>query len=61
MSTRVDWKAAARVRGLEIPDADVDGIAPRLDALEEAFRTPALQLKPDQEPAATFHADVENE
>jgi len=61
MRARVDWKAVARARGLEIPDADLDGITPRLDALEEAFRPPALQLKPEQEPATIFRAGVESE
>ena len=61
MSGQTDWKALARACGLEIPEADLDAIAPRLDALEHAFRPLALKLTPDQEPAVTFRADVETE
>ena len=60
MSTRTDWKALARARGLDIPEEDVEAIAPRLDALDEAFRPPARALTPDQEPATVFRADVES-
>ncbi|HEY1239344.1 MAG TPA: hypothetical protein VGF16_02255 [Bryobacteraceae bacterium] len=56
-----DWKAIARARGLAIPEADVEKIAPRLDALEAAFRPLAVKLTPDQEPAVVFHADPESE
>ncbi len=61
MSARIDWKALAQARGLNIPETDLDAIAPRLDALEEIFRPRALKLTPDQEPAVTFRADVETE
>ena len=61
MNGRVDWKAIATARGLEIPEADGEAIAPRLDALEAAFRPAALKLTFDQEPAVTFRADVESE
>ena len=61
MSGRIDWKALAKARGLEIPDADLEAIAPRLDALNEAFRKQALDLTPDREPAVTFRADAESE
>jgi hypothetical protein len=33
-----DWKKIARASGLTIPAAEVDRIAPALDALETAFR-----------------------
>ena len=56
-----DWKAIARGRGLAIPETDVEAIAPRLDALEAAFRPLAAKLTPDQEPAAVFRADPESE
>ena len=56
-----DWKAIARARALGIPEAELEAIAPRLDALESAFRPLAVKLTPDQEPAAVFHADPENE
>ena len=61
MSGPIDWKAIAKARGIEIPAADLEVIAPRLDALEAAFRPLTRQLTPDQEPAAAFHADAESE
>jgi len=61
MDTRIDWKAIARARDLKIPPAELDLIAPRLDTLEEAFRPLARKLTPNQEPAASFHADPESE
>ena len=61
MGTRIDWSALAKARGIEIPAADLELIAQRLDALEAAFRPLAGKLTPDQEPAATFRADPENE
>ena len=51
----------AHARGFEIPEADLDSVARRLEALEEAIRPLALTLTPDQEPAASFRADLENE
>lgn len=56
-----DWKAIARARGLAIPEAEIEAIAPRLDALEAAFRPLAANFTPDQEPAAVFRADPESE
>lgn len=56
-----DWKGIARARGLAIPEAEIEAIAPRLDALEAAFRPLVAKLTPDQEPAAVFHADPESE
>ena len=61
MSARIDWKALAEARGLDIPETDLEAIAPRLDALEAVFRPLALRLTPDQEPATTFRADAESE
>ncbi len=61
MSVPIDWKGLARARGLDIPDADLEALAPRLDALEAAFRPLARQLTFDQEPAAPFRADPESE
>lgn len=57
----IDWKSLAKARGLAIPDAALDLIAPRLDALEELFRPRTLDLTPADEPAAAFRADVEIE
>ena len=56
-----DWKGIARARGLAIPEAEIEAIGPRLDALEAAFRPLAVKLTPDQEPAAVFRADPESE
>lgn len=56
-----DWKGIARARGLAIPEAEIEAIAPRLEALEAAFRPLAAKLTPDQEPAAVFRADPESE
>ena len=61
MSNRIDWKAIAKARGLEIPAADLELIAPRLDALEQAFRPLARALTPDQEPAPAFDAERDGE
>jgi hypothetical protein len=51
----------AHARGLDIPAADLDSVARRLEALEEAIRPLALTLTPDREPATLFRADLENE
>jgi hypothetical protein len=59
MKMRVDWKAAAEAWRLDIPQAGLERIAPRLDALDEIFRPLADGLKPDHEPACAFHANVE--
>ena len=61
MSARTDWKAIAHARGFDIPAADLDSVARRLEALEEAIRPLALTLTPDREPATLFRADLENE
>jgi hypothetical protein len=60
-NTRIDWKTTAKARGLDIPEGDVEAIAARLDALEEALRPLARKLTPDQEPALLFRADAETE
>lgn len=51
----------AHARGLDIPAADLESVARRLAALEEAVRPLALTLTPDQEPALSFRAQLENE
>lgn len=55
----IDWKALAEAWRLEIPNADLERIAPRLDAVNEVFRPLAEDLRPDQEPATVFQADPE--
>jgi len=60
VSGRTDWKAMAHARGFDIPAPDLDSVAQRLEALEEAIRPLALTLTPDREPATLFRADLEN-
>jgi len=46
-----DFKAVARARGLDIPEADLERIARTLEALEAAFRPLVADLPPSLEPA----------
>jgi len=46
-----DFKAIARARGLNIPEAELDRIVPTLEALEAAFRPLAADLPPSLEPS----------
>ena len=55
-----DWKKIAKANGLTIPAAEVDRIAPALDALEAAFRPLARTIGPETDPAVVFQADVED-
>jgi hypothetical protein len=55
-----DWKKIARASGLTIPAADVDRIAPALDALEIAFRPLARTLGPETDLAVIFQAAAED-
>jgi len=55
-----DWKKIARASGLTIPAADVDRIAPALDALETAFRLLVRAIGPETDPAVVFRADTED-
>jgi hypothetical protein len=55
-----DWKKIARASGLTIPAADVDRIAPALDALETAFRALVRAIGPETDPAVVFRADTED-
>jgi hypothetical protein len=52
-----DWKALARARSLDIPDADLDRIVSPLDKLEQSFRPLAANIPPDVEPAVMFRAE----
>jgi hypothetical protein len=54
-----DWKAIARAQGIDRPD--LEQITARVEALERIFRPAALELTPEQEPAAVFRADPEGE
>ena len=55
-----DWKIIARASGLTIPAADVDRIAPALDALETAFRPLVRTLGPEADLAVVFQPDAED-
>jgi hypothetical protein len=54
-----DFKAIARARGLDIPDADLDRIARTLTALETAFRPLTAELPSSLEPATCICPSVE--
>ena len=49
-----NWKKVAEAYDLRIPDADLDRIAPSLDALESGFRPLTKNIADDVEPAITF-------
>jgi hypothetical protein len=46
-----DFKAIARARGLDIPEAELDRVARPLETLEAAFRPLTADLPPSLEPA----------
>ncbi len=52
-----DWKKIASGNGLEIPDADIERIAPALDSLESAFRPLTGRIPGEIEPAVIFQAE----
>ena len=54
-----DWKAIAQALGIDRPD--LEQITARVEALQVIFRPAALELTPEQEPAAVFRADPEAE
>jgi hypothetical protein len=49
-----NWKKVAEAYDLRIPDADLERIAPSLEALESAFRPLTKTIPDDVEPAITF-------
>jgi hypothetical protein len=49
-----NWKKIAEANDLRIPEADLDRIAPALDALEAAFRPLTKNIPDDVEPAVAF-------
>ena len=49
-----DWKKIASAQGLNIPDADLERVAPPLETLEAAFRPLVKTIPHDVEPAVTF-------
>jgi len=55
-----NWKKIAEAADLQIPDTDLDRIAPSLEALETTFR-PLTKTIPDAvEPAVTFSIQPES-
>lgn len=54
-----DWKAIAKARGLEIPPADLDRLAPVLNQMDQVFRPLVKGLTPDLEPVTAFHIPEE--
>lgn len=54
-----DWKLLAKARKLDIPEADLDRIAPVLETMERAFRPLAGEIPPEIEPAITFRLEPE--
>jgi len=55
-----DWKKIASGHGLNIPETDLDKIAPALDTLEAAFRPLVETIPHDVEPAVTFSIPPED-
>lgn len=55
----IDWKKLAEAWQLEIPEADLERIAPRLEALHEIFLPLSEGLQSDQEPAIVFQPNSE--
>ncbi len=51
-----DWKQAARAMAPEIPEAQLDAIAPALDSLEKAFRPLTAGIDAEDSPAVMFSA-----
>jgi hypothetical protein len=49
-----DWKLIAAASGFSIPEADLERMAPVLDALEAAFRPLVQDIPPETEPAIIF-------
>jgi len=49
-----DFKAIARARGLDIPEAELERVARSLEVLETAFRPLAAGLPPALEPATAL-------
>lgn len=56
-----DWKAVARAHGLQIPDDQIERIAPTLNGLEEIFRPLPTRLPHETEPAVRFGVTPEDE
>jgi hypothetical protein len=55
-----NWKKIAEAADLQIPDIELDRIAPSLEALEAAFRPLTKAIPDDVEPAVTFSIQPES-
>lgn len=51
-----NWTKCAEALQLDIPAADIAGVAASLDSLEAVFRPLVSTIPPDIEPAVVFHA-----
>ena len=51
----------AQAHGLDLPAAELDRLAPPLEALEETFRPLVKSLTADLEPAVEFRMEEEAE
>ena len=49
-----NWKLIAQANEFDIPEAELDRIAPALDALEAAFRPLADNIPLETEPVIVF-------
>lgn len=56
-----DWKLVAAGRGFDIPDQDMERIAPVLDAMEAGLRRLIPTLPLLLEPIVTFRCQPEEE
>jgi hypothetical protein len=55
-----DWKSIAIALSLDIPDTDLEKIAPVMDTLEAAFRPLVREIPLETEPAVIFHLPPED-
>lgn len=61
MLVMTDWRLAAQARCPDIPAAEVERIAPVLEALEAAFAPLAARIPMDCEPATAFSVEPAEE
>ncbi|HLJ13537.1 MAG TPA: hypothetical protein VKV15_03505 [Bryobacteraceae bacterium] len=55
-----NWKQAALAFELNIPEADLETLAPALNAIEKAFRPLISKIPIETDPAVTFFAAPED-
>jgi len=56
-----NWKQIASGLNLDVPESDVEKIAPVMDGLEAAFRPLAGKIPHDVEPAVVFQIVPEDQ